>query len=144
MCIVIGCAFRIIKLGSIRIIIYHLYLFFCLFYFTLFFSVDIFPIKHTTQRFKGTFIKMTYTHSSIILFKWIGLKGMTFNHEFCYSFSFSSSLFFEEGREKGKTIIKVVVKSHAFLLDPWKATLVLDVIAITKQNIIQTFKGLHC
>ena len=37
---------------------------------------------------------------------------------FCYSFSFPSSLFFKEGREKGKRIIKVLVKSHAFLLVP--------------------------
>ena len=42
---------------------------------------------------------------------------MTFDHDFCYSFPFSSSLFFQEGRKKGKIITKVVVKSHAFLLD---------------------------
>ena len=29
-------------------------------------------------------------------------KGMTFDHDFCYSFSFSSSLSFYEGRERGK------------------------------------------
>ena len=40
-------------------------------------------------------------------------KGMTFDHDFCYLFSFSSSLFFYEGREKGK----IIDKSHAFLLD---------------------------
>ena len=44
-------------------------------------------------------------------------KGMTFDHDFCYSFSFSSYLFFWEGREKWKRITKVVFKSHAFLLD---------------------------
>jgi hypothetical protein len=42
---------------------------------------------------------------------------MTFDHDFCYSFSFTSSLFFSEGREKGKRINKAVAKSHAFLLD---------------------------
>ena len=36
---------------------------------------------------------------------------------FLLIFSFSSSLFYSEGREKGKIITKVVVKSHAFLLD---------------------------
>ena len=53
-------------------------------------------------------------------------KGMTFDHDFCYSFSFSSSLFFKEGREKGKIITKLMVKIHAFLLgknmtdpNPW-------------------------
>ena len=33
------------------------------------------------------------------------------------SFSFSSSLVFWEGREKEKRITKVVIKSHAFMLD---------------------------
>ena len=37
--------------------------------------------------------------------------------DFCYSFSFYSSLFFKEGREKGKRITKVMILSHAFLLD---------------------------
>ena len=46
----------------------------------------------------------------------IELKGMTFDHDFCYSLSFSSSLFFSKGREKGKRITKAVVKRHAFLL----------------------------
>ena len=45
-------------------------------------------------------------------------KGMTFDHDFCYSFSLSSSQFFLEGREKGKRKTKVVVKRHVFLLDP--------------------------
>ena len=44
-------------------------------------------------------------------------KGMTFDHDFCYSFLFSSSLFLKKGREKGKKITKVVVKSHPFLLN---------------------------
>ena len=42
---------------------------------------------------------------------------MTQNHNFCYLFSFYSSLCFKEGREKGKRISKVVILSHAFLLD---------------------------
>ena len=44
-------------------------------------------------------------------------KGMTLDHDFCYSFSFSSFLYFKEGREKGKRRTKLVVKSNAFLLD---------------------------
>ena len=36
----------------------------------------------------------------------------------CCSFSFSSSLFFQEGRVKGKRLTKIVILSHAFLLDP--------------------------
>ena len=47
----------------------------------------------------------------------IELKGMTFDHSFCYSFSFSSSLFFIGGKRKGERITKVMVKSHAFRLD---------------------------
>ena len=49
--------------------------------------------------------------------KSIEQKGMTFDNDFCYSFTFSSSIYFQEGREKEKRITKVVVKSHAFLLD---------------------------
>ena len=46
---------------------------------------------------------------------------MTENHYFSYSFSFSSSLFLGgKSREKSKKITSVVVKSHAFLLDPIK------------------------
>ena len=39
-------------------------------------------------------------------------KGKTFDYAFCYTFSF-----FKEGKEKGKRIAKVMIKSHAFLLD---------------------------
>ena len=59
------------------------------------------PVPNETQRFQFVLIKQ---------------KGMTFDHEFCYSFSFSSSLFFLGGKRKGEKN-KVVVKSHAFLLD---------------------------
>ena len=55
---------------------------------------------------------------------------MTFYHDFCCSVSFSSSLFYE-GRKKGKTIIKVVVKSHAFLLD------------LFGMNCFSTFNKMH-
>ena len=44
-------------------------------------------------------------------------KGMTLNQNFCYSFSFSSSIFFQDGRENGNRITKVVILNHAFLLD---------------------------
>ena len=62
----------------------------------------------------------------LIFWKWPDVYcGQIFNraerHDFWSRFllfSFSSSLFFWEGREKGKWITKVVVKSHAFLLDP--------------------------
>ena len=56
------------------------------------------------------------------MFEMIEQKGMPFDHDICYPFSFSSSLFFEEGKEKDKWITKVVAKSHAILLDclKWK------------------------
>ena len=41
-------------------------------------------------------------------------KALFFVHDFGYSFSFSSSLFYKEGREKGKRITKVVVKKQCF------------------------------
>ena len=59
---------------------------------------------HTQKYRKNKKLRQTTGRSS---------KGMTLDHEF----SFSSSLFFYEGREKGKRITKVVVKSYAFLLD---------------------------
>ena len=37
-------------------------------------------------------------------------KDMTFDHDICYSFSFSSSLFFRREEKRGKVITKVVVK----------------------------------
>ena len=62
-----------------------------------------------------------YFSININSFKEMEQKGMTFDHYLCYSISFSSSLFFKEGREKGNRITKVVVKSHSFLLDPSKS-----------------------
>ena len=47
-----------------------------------------------------------------------------FEHDFCY-FLFFFPLFYEE-REKGNRIKKVVVKSHASLLDPSNVTLKLS------------------
>ena len=46
-------------------------------------------------------------------------KGMTFDHDFCFSFSFCSSLFY-----LGKRITKFVVKSHDFLLDHLRVLLI--------------------
>ena len=46
-------------------------------------------------------------------------KGMTFDHDFFYSLSFSSALFLGGKRkeEEKREIPKVVFKKHAFLLD---------------------------
>ena len=44
-------------------------------------------------------------------------KGMTFEHNFCYFILRFFISLFVGGRRKGKRITKVVVKSHAFLLD---------------------------
>ena len=44
-------------------------------------------------------------------------KGMTFDHDFGYSFSFFSSLLKKERREKENEVAKIVNKSHALLLD---------------------------
>ena len=55
------------------------------------------------------------TYLNILAKSWIDQKGMTVDYDLCYSFFFS--FFFQEGREKGKRITDVVVKSHAFLLD---------------------------
>ena len=42
---------------------------------------------------------------------------MTFDHNFAYSFPLFSSLLNKEGRRKGECIVKIVIKSHAFLFD---------------------------
>ena len=44
-------------------------------------------------------------------------KGMTFDHDFTYSFPLFSSLLKKEGREEENKVAKIVIKSHAFLLD---------------------------
>ena len=44
-------------------------------------------------------------------------KGMTFDHDFGYSFILFSSLLKKEERRKGEWTAKLVIKSHAFLLD---------------------------
>ena len=47
----------------------------------------------------------------------IDQKGMNFDHDFGYSLPLFSSLLKKEGRRKGDLIAKIVIKSHAFLLD---------------------------
>ena len=45
-------------------------------------------------------------------------KGMTFDHDFGYSFPLFASLLKKEVRRKAELIANIVIKSHAFLLDP--------------------------
>ena len=56
---------------------------------------------------------------------------MTFDHVFCYSFSFSS--YFLGGNRKGEKITKVEIKSHALLLDRSKMTCKPWIKKITKK-----------
>ena len=54
-------------------------------------------------------------------------KGMIIYHDFGYSFSLFTSLLKKEGRRKGEWIAKIVIKSHAFLLDRiWRAQAVKE------------------
>ena len=46
------------------------------------------------------------------------LKGMTFDHDFCYFILLFSSLLNKEGREKENDVAKIVIKSHTFLFHP--------------------------
>ena len=61
------------------------------------------------------------TFIQIFLFFWknllIGQKGMNKNHKFCYSFPLLSSLLKKEGRRKWEWRVKILIESHAFLLD---------------------------
>ena len=48
------------------------------------------------------------------------LKGMTFDHNFGYSFTLFSFLLKKEGRRKGEWIAKILIKSHAFQPGFWE------------------------
>ena len=52
-------------------------------------------------------------------------KGMTFGHDFDYSFPLFTYLLKKGGREKENEVAKVEIKSHAFLLDPFLAEMQL-------------------
>ena len=52
----------------------------------------------------------------------IELEGMTFDHDFGYSFPLFSCLLKKERYRKGEWIAKIGIKSHAFLLDHLKFT----------------------
>ena len=59
----------------------------------------------------------------------------------------SSSLFFWEGREKGKRITKVLILSHAFLLDLWprhSPTLFLHSFCMTQIRSLIPLCNLTC
>ena len=62
-------------------------------------------------------IHQTKSESNIDIFLHIFLDRAERHDDLCYSFSFTSSVFFQEGRKKGKRMTKVVVKGHSFLLD---------------------------
>ena len=49
--------------------------------------------------------------------KWIEQKGVTFDHNFDYSLPLFFSFLKKDERIKGERIAKIVVKSHAFLLN---------------------------
>ena len=68
---------------------------------------------------------------SAVHFK-IEQKGMTFDHDYVYSFPLFSSPLKKEGRRKGERIAKIVIKSHAFLLD-----LILKSVLSGKQNMLE-------
>ena len=58
-----------------------------------------------------------------LIFLLIEQKDTTFDHYFGYSFPFFSSLLKTEWRRKGEWIAKIVIKSHAFLLDKFSIRL---------------------
>ena len=45
-------------------------------------------------------------------------NGMTIDHNFGYSFTILFSLLIKEERRKGEWLAKIVIKNHAFLLEP--------------------------
>jgi hypothetical protein len=52
---------------------------------------------------------------------------MTFDHDFGYSLPLFSSLLKKEGRRKGEGIAKIMIKSHAFLLNPGEFLVLRDI-----------------
>ena len=85
----------------------------------LFGPIDIFysiftVLYHRCESFRfGTFKKKYF----IEYYNLIDQKGMTFDHDFGYSFPLFQSLLEKQGRRKGECILKIVIKNHAFLLD---------------------------
>ena len=57
-------------------------------------------------------------------------KGMFFNHDFGYSFPLFSSLLKKREEEKENEVAKIVINSHAFLLDPSKIEIYIIIIVI--------------
>ena len=55
--------------------------------------------------------------------KRIEQKGMTFDHDFCYSLPLFYSLLKKEGRRKKEWIAKIMIRCHAFLLNQIKEIL---------------------
>ena len=61
-----------------------------------------------------------YNNLHSLYYKGIEQKGMTFDHDFGYSFHLSSSLLKKREEEKENKLAKILIKSHAFLLDHYK------------------------
>ena len=110
-----------LSLLSICLSLYLFYLSVSLYLFYLSVSLYLFYLSVSLYLLSICMIEIPlYTMQQLLLncTKKMEQKGMISDHDFRYSFSFSPFLFFYEEREKGKRITKVVVKSHAFLLDP--------------------------
>ena len=70
---------------------------------------------------------------------------MTFDHDFGYSFPLFSSLREKEGREKENEVAKILIKSHAFLLDRFKsATNKIGALKIRKNVGSLNFSFQYC
>ena len=67
---------------------------------------DFLPEQQTKQKKINSNKKQGFNATIGVWFKkkqkWIEQKGMTFDHDFCYSFYFSSSLFFRREEKRGK------------------------------------------
>ena len=76
-----------------------------------------FPFLYLLLLFLLYLISIPFFSFIFCQFQMIEQKGMTFDHDFAYSFPLFSSLLKKREEEKENELAKIVIKGHAFLLD---------------------------
>ena len=88
---------------------------------------------NSVQNKNSYHICIEYLYKYILYSAKIEQKGMTFDHDFSYSFPLFSFLLKKEGRRKKELLAKIMIKCHAFLLD------LLENANVKLKTILKTF-----